>query len=52
MNIERKDMLPKIRTATLILLTIASLGLVSCETMEGAGRDIEHAGEAVQDAAD
>jgi predicted small secreted protein len=36
-------------TAALVVL---GLTLSSCETMEGAGRDIEHAGESVQDAAD
>lgn len=33
-------------------LAVLSLGLAACETMQGAGRDIEHAGESVQDAAD
>lgn len=41
-----------IRFLTLISLAILGLGLAACETMEGAGRDIEHAGEAVQDAAE
>lgn len=27
-------------------------GLVGCNTMEGAGQDIEQGGEAIQDAAD
>ena len=40
------------RFTLLIVLAVCSLGLVSCETMEGAGRDIEHTGECVQDAAD
>lgn len=38
-----------------VLLLVAVTSIVSlgaCETMEGAGRDIEHAGEAVQDAAE
>ena len=35
----------------LLVLTIASFGLCACETMGGAGRDIENAGESVQDAA-
>ncbi|MCK6419187.1 MAG: entericidin A/B family lipoprotein [Alphaproteobacteria bacterium] len=43
--------------STVLTLTFASLlgvilALSACETMEGAGRDIEHAGEAVQDAAE
>jgi predicted small secreted protein len=35
----------------LTLLSIAVITLSACETMNGAGRDIEHAGESVQDAA-
>ncbi|WP_353890873.1 entericidin A/B family lipoprotein [uncultured Sneathiella sp.] len=30
------------------LLVLASLSLGACETMEGAGEDIEDAGEAIQ----
>ena len=30
------------------LLVLASLSLAACETMEGAGEDIEDAGEAIQ----
>lgn len=37
-------------------LTLASLvtvfGLAACNTIEGAGRDIENAGDAIEDAAD
>lgn len=36
----------------LLSFVILGLGLTSCETMGGAGRDIEHAGESVQDAAE
>jgi predicted small secreted protein len=36
---------------TLLLGTALLIGLVGCATMEGAGKDIESAGEAVQDAA-
>jgi entericidin B len=36
---------------TIILITMASFALVACETMYGAGRDIEKAGDSVQDAA-
>lgn len=32
-------------------LLIASLSVSACETIHGAGQDIEHAGEHVQDAA-
>ncbi len=40
-----------------MILTLAAFGalagsLSACETVGGAGRDIENAGEAVQDAAD
>lgn len=40
------------RLLTLALLLIASTQLVACNTMEGAGRDVERGGEAIQDAAD
>ncbi|MEH6712809.1 MAG: entericidin A/B family lipoprotein [Paraglaciecola polaris] len=33
------------------LVAILVLGLTSCATIDGAGHDIESAGEAVQDAA-
>lgn len=36
----------------LLSLAIVFLGLSACNTMEGAGRDIESAGESIQDAAD
>lgn len=32
-------------------LLLCGFGLTACETVEGAGRDVERAGEAVQDAA-
>jgi predicted small secreted protein len=31
---------------------IALFGVAACNTVEGAGRDVESAGEAVQDAAE
>jgi predicted small secreted protein len=34
-----------------LLVAIAVLGLSACETIEGAGRDLEKAGEAIQDEA-
>jgi predicted small secreted protein len=40
----------KYRILPLILLCMGLLS--SCETVDGAGRDIEHAGQAVQDSAD
>lgn len=33
------------------LVLLSALALSACETVEGAGRDIESAGEAVSDAA-
>lgn len=33
------------------LAVLSLLGLVACETIEGAGRDLETAGEVVQDEA-
>ncbi|ATZ72299.1 hypothetical protein CWC33_00645 [Idiomarina sp. X4] len=34
-----------------LLVTVAVLGLSACETIEGAGKDLEKAGEAIQDEA-
>lgn len=42
----------KIHIVTLLSLSTLAIALSACETMEGAGRDIENAGEAVQDAAE
>jgi predicted small secreted protein len=36
---------------TLALVAFAGLALTACNTMEGAGRDIQGAGSAVEDAA-
>jgi entericidin B len=36
---------------SLLLVGILALGLSACATIEGAGKDIESAGEVVQDAA-
>lgn len=46
-------MFTQIKIFTLMFLSLAavSLTLTGCETLDGAGRDIENAGEAVQDAA-
>ena len=41
-----------IRFLTLMVLMASTIGLAGCETMEGAGRDIENAGESVQSAAE
>lgn len=37
---------------TSLLLSLFLVTLTSCATMEGVGKDVESAGEAVQDAAD
>jgi predicted small secreted protein len=44
-------MLQKKKIMTVIFIALIGLSLTACETMDGAGRDIEHAGESVQDAA-
>jgi len=41
-----------IRTLIASLLLGSSLFVAACNTVEGAGKDVESAGEAVQDAAD
>lgn len=45
-------MLTNIRFLTLLSLAVIGLGLSACETMEGAGRDIQNAGESVEEAAE
>lgn len=37
-----------IRNSALLAIVFLSLGLSGCETVDGAGRDLENAGEAVQ----
>lgn len=44
-------MTSRLRFLALLSLCCVGLGLSACQTVEGAGRDIENAGEAVQDAA-
>lgn len=44
-------MITTVQFFTLLFLATICFGLSACETMGGAGRDIEHAGESVQDAA-
>ncbi len=41
-------MFTNIRFLTLLSLTVVGLGLSACETMEGAGRDIQSAGESLE----
>lgn len=45
-------MINKFKLLSLTIIMASAMGLAACETMEGAGRDIENAGEAVQDAAE
>lgn len=40
------------KTLALAFAALMTLGLVGCNTMEGAGEDVERAGEETQDAAD
>ncbi|MBU0800081.1 MAG: entericidin A/B family lipoprotein [Alphaproteobacteria bacterium] len=44
-------MMKNVRLGMLVLLGVVGMGLSACNTVEGAGRDIENTGEAVQDAA-
>jgi len=44
-------MFTNIRFFMLLSLSAVSLGLAACNTIQGAGHDIEHAGKVVQDAA-
>jgi len=39
------------KTTTLIVSLAMLLGLTACNTVEGAGRDLQTAGQGVQDAA-
>lgn len=40
------------RVAVLMLLAFAAAALSGCNTVRGAGKDIQKAGEAIEDAAD
>jgi predicted small secreted protein len=40
------------KTAWMLVLGLLATALCACNTVEGAGRDIEDAGEGIQDAAD
>ncbi|HAQ36545.1 MAG: entericidin [Maricaulis sp.] len=40
------------KALTIFLLTLFTLTATACNTIHGAGEDVEEAGEAVQDAAD
>lgn len=39
----------KSQILTFAFLAVAGLGMSSCQTVDGAGRDIEKAGESIQD---
>jgi predicted small secreted protein len=45
-------MLLRLRITILMCLAVITLGLVACETMGGAGRDIESAGQGIQKSAE
>lgn len=47
-----KIMIKTYLTGLIAFAVFAVLPLAGCNTMEGAGEDVEDAGEAVQDAAD
>jgi predicted small secreted protein len=40
-----------VRLVVAVLLTVASLAAAGCNTVRGAGQDIERGGEAIQDIA-
>lgn len=42
----------KFQTIVLVMLGLVAFALAGCNTIEGAGEDIEKAGQSVQDAAD
>lgn len=44
-------MMNNVKFLTLTAIGIACLGLGACETLDGAGQDIENAGESIQRAA-
>jgi entericidin B len=44
-------MLKRMNLLTLTIFALASVSLAACGTIDGAGQDIENAGESIQDAA-
>lgn len=44
------DIMLYLKVLPILGLMVLGLGLTGCETIEGAGKDIEKAGESVQDA--
>lgn len=49
---EESYMSRQVRALSSIVLLAVFAAIVACNTVEGAGKDVENAGEAVQDAAD
>jgi len=45
-------MINKLKTLIQLSITLSFLCLAGCATIEGAGEDIESAGEAIQDSAE
>ncbi|MBX3316127.1 MAG: entericidin A/B family lipoprotein [Phycisphaeraceae bacterium] len=43
---------PNVKGVLLAFAAAFALGLTGCNTMKGVGKDMESAGEAIQDAAD
>jgi predicted small secreted protein len=39
----------KSEIVTIVFLAVASLGMSACQTVDGAGKDIQKAGESIQD---
>ena len=50
LNFEREKM-NKIKNIIIVVCGLLLLALAGCNTMEGAGKDIERGGEAIQNAA-
>ena len=42
----------KFRNWSILMLGVVALAMAGCNTLEGAGEDIEAAGDSIQDAAD
>jgi predicted small secreted protein len=51
-KMKNRNLKKSIRNLFAALFLAASLTFIGCETTEGAGRDIQAAGEAIEDAAD
>lgn len=49
MNTSSSPFASRFSRIALVSLLLAALGLMGCRTMEGAGKDIERAGEKIQD---